>query len=74
MLIVSSLHWFNLFVHILCKEIHIWSELSCEEEVVSEMSYAERKRYGETILNMLEDSLETPVFYSAFLFGNKIIA
>lgn len=37
------------------------------------MSYAERKRYGETILNMLEDSLETPVFYSAFLFGNKII-
>lgn len=37
------------------------------------MSYAERKRYGEMMLNMLDDSLVTPTLYSAFLSVNKKI-
>ena len=71
MLAASSLHWFNPFVYILRKEVYIWSELSCDEEVVVDMSYAERKRYGEMILNMLEDSFTELTSYSAFLSGNK---
>lgn len=67
---VSSIHWFNPLVHILRKDIHIWSELSCDEEVVRNMSHAERKRYGETILNVLEASSEMPVTFSASLSGN----
>lgn len=63
----SALHWFNPFVHILQKEIHMWSELSCDEEVVKEMSYAERKRYGETILNVMAGSRGIPVRFCASL-------
>lgn len=66
----SSIHWFNPLVHALRKDIHVWSELSCDEEVVRNMSHAERKRYGETIINMLEASSGMPIGFSASLSGN----
>ena len=66
----SALHWFNPLVHILRKDIHIWSELSCDEEVVKEMSYAERKRYGETILSVMTGSRNLPVQFCASLSGD----
>ncbi|MFC7679973.1 M56 family metallopeptidase [Paenibacillus sp. GCM10028914] len=67
---ISCLHWFNPLVHLLRKDIHIWSELSCDEEVVKSMSYAERKRYGETILNVMIGTRELPVKFAASLSGN----
>ncbi|MEF3306274.1 M56 family metallopeptidase [Paenibacillus sp. GYB003] len=69
-LAASSLHWFNPFVHVLRKDIHTWSELSCDEEVVKNMSYAERKRYGETILNVMIGSRGIPVRFCASLSGD----
>ena len=66
----SSLHWFNPLVHLLRKDIHTWSELSCDEEVVAAMSYAERKRYGETILNVMAGSQRIPVQFCAPLSGD----
>ncbi|MEJ8547447.1 M56 family metallopeptidase [Brevibacillus borstelensis] len=66
-LAASALHWFNPFVHVLRKDIHTWSELSCDEEVVKEMSYAERKRYGETILNVMTGSRSIPTRFCASL-------
>ncbi|PAD71484.1 M56 family metallopeptidase [Paenibacillus campinasensis] len=66
----SALHWFNPFIHILRKDIHTWSELSCDEEVVSEMSHAERKRYGETILNVMAGTRHLPVRFCASLSGD----
>lgn len=62
-LVVISLHWFNPLAYVLRKHIHIWSEFSCDEKVVVKMTRAERKRYGETILNMLEN---TPAIRSSF--------
>ncbi|MBT2765956.1 M56 family metallopeptidase [Paenibacillus sp. ISL-20] len=66
----SAIHWFNPLVHILRKDIHIWSELSCDEEVVKEMSYPERKRYGETILSVMAGSRNLPVQFCASLSGD----
>lgn len=54
MLIATILHWYNPLVYLLQKEMHVWCELSCDEEVVMKMSHIERKKYGETILNMIE--------------------
>jgi len=69
-LAASSLHWFNPFVHLLRKDIHTWSELSCDEEVVAAMTYAERRRYGETILNVMAGSKkQLPVQFCASLSG-----
>lgn len=67
---VSTLHWFNPFVHLLRKDIHIWSELSCDEEVVKEMSYTERKTYGITILNVMIGSEGLPVKFCSSLSGD----
>ncbi len=66
----SALHWFNPLVHILRKDIHVWGELSCDEEVVKEMSHAERKRYGETILSVMAGSRNLPVQFCASLSGD----
>jgi beta-lactamase regulating signal transducer with metallopeptidase domain len=68
-LAASAVHWFNPLVHMLRKDIHTWSELACDEEVVKRMSYAERKRYGETILNVMAGSRHLPVQFCASLSG-----
>lgn len=73
MLVVNALHWFNPLVYNLRNQVQTWSELACDEEVVTDMSRIERKRYGEMILNMLEESNNTPILYGAFLSGNKNI-
>ncbi|GAB6930823.1 hypothetical protein JCM10914A_48060 [Paenibacillus sp. JCM 10914] len=67
---VSALHWFNPLVHTVRKEVHTWGELSCDEDVVKEMSHAERKRYGETILNVMAGSRNLPVQFCASLSGD----
>ncbi|WP_422660966.1 M56 family metallopeptidase [Paenibacillus sp. EC2-1] len=69
-LVVSCLHWFNPLVHLLRKDIHFWSEIACDEEVVRGMTYAERKRYGETILNVMIGTRDLPVRFAASLSGN----
>lgn len=67
---IGILHWFNPFVHLLRKDIFTWSELSCDEEVVKEMAYAYRKRYGQTILNVMIGTRELPVKFCASLSGD----
>lgn len=69
-LVAGVLHWFNPFVHLLRKDIHVWSELSCDEVVVKDMFFDERKRYGETILNVMIGSRELPVRFCASLSGD----
>lgn len=69
-LVISALHWFNPLVHLLRKDIHAWSELSCDEEVVKEMTYAQRKRYGDTILNVMIGARGLPVRFCASLSGD----
>lgn len=63
----SALHWFNPLVHLLRQDLHTWSELSCDEEVVKGMNHAERKRYGETILSAAAGSRGLPVRYCVSL-------
>lgn len=52
-LMVNAIHWFNPVAYRLTKNIDSFCELSCDEQVVSDMSMEERKFYGETILNVL---------------------
>lgn len=66
-LAANAVHWFNPLIYILRKDIHIWSELSCDEEVVKNMSSAERKRYAETILSVMIGSKELPVQFCSSL-------
>lgn len=52
-LAANAIHWFNPAVYQLTKNIDIFCELSCDEQVVSDMNMEERRFYGETILNVL---------------------
>lgn len=54
MTIATILHWYNPFIYVLQKEINKWSEFSCDEDVAMKMSHVERKKYGKTILNMMQ--------------------
>ncbi|MCM3131383.1 peptidase M56 [Paenibacillus polysaccharolyticus] len=68
-LTVSALHWFNPLVHLLRQEIHTWSEFSCDAKVVQKMSIEDRKRYGETILNVTAGARSVPVQFCSSLSG-----
>ncbi len=66
---VSALHWFNPLIHMIRRDIHTWSELACDEDVVKEMSYEERRRYGETILNVMAGTKKMPAQFCSSLSG-----
>lgn len=53
MFVANAIHWFNPAVYRLTKNIDTFCELSCDEQVVSDMNMKERQFYGETILNVL---------------------
>src|SRR5690625_3801726 len=59
MLLASILHWYNPLIHVLRKEINKWCELSCDEDVVMEMSHADRKS---TRLNSSHVAISYAVF------------
>lgn len=66
---VSALHWFNPLIHMIRRDIHTWSELACDEDVVKEMSHEERRRYGETILNVMAGTKKMPAQFCSSLSG-----
>ncbi|WP_405131768.1 M56 family metallopeptidase [Paenibacillus sp. FSL H8-0317] len=66
---VSALHWFNPLIHTIRRDIHTWSELACDEDVVKEMSHEERRRYGETILNVMAGTKKMPAQFCSSLSG-----
>lgn len=66
---VSALHWFNPLIHMIRRDIHTWSELACDEDVVKEMSHEERRQYGETILNVMAGTKNMPAQFCSSLSG-----
>ncbi|NQX44286.1 peptidase M56 [Paenibacillus tritici] len=70
LLLVRTLHWYNPLVHTVRTGLHTWSELTCDQEVVQDMSHAERKRYGGTILNVMAGSKGLPEQFCASLSGD----
>lgn len=70
LLFVRTLHWYNPLVHKVRHELHTWSELTCDQEVVQEMSHADRKRYGGTILNVMAGPASQPGAFYASLSGD----
>ncbi|TDQ36605.1 M56 family metallopeptidase [Aureibacillus halotolerans] len=69
-LFANAIHWFNPLAYLLRKEIHVWSEFACDEEVVKEMSHAQRIRYGETLLHVIAGRTNAPSQFCATLSGD----
>lgn len=54
LIIITSLHWFNPFVYALFKKIRQEMELATDEIALSKMNQDEKKRYGLTLINLLQ--------------------
>lgn len=54
-IISISLNWFNPLVYMLNNTMDRWCEISCDELVVSNRSYDERKIYGNLLLKTIEN-------------------
>ena len=52
---VTSLHWFNPLMPVFRREMARRCELSCDEAAAGDLSPAERRRYGETLLSLAAD-------------------
>lgn len=53
--LTACIHFFNPVSHVVCREVSRCCELACDEAVVNNMTPAERKAYGSTLLNALEN-------------------
>lgn len=53
-LTIITINWFNPIVYLMSNIFEKWCEISCDEIVAENMSYSERKEYGETVLNIIE--------------------
>ncbi|NRT72723.1 M56 family metallopeptidase [Clostridium beijerinckii] len=71
---VSSIYWFNPLVYVLNKYINIECELSCDEKVLHECDFNERRIYVLTLLNSLKQG-QANINYTklATELGNKEI-
>lgn len=55
-LIISVIYWFNPLVYLLNRMLDDWCEISCDEIVVKNMTYSERKKYGQAILDVIKNT------------------
>ena len=50
----KTIHWFNPFIYLMCKEAVIDMELSCDEAVIHTGNYDMKKAYAETLFSTLD--------------------
>lgn len=53
LLFINAVHWFNPLAYVIRRDIDRFRELSCDESVVLPMDHEERRRYCESLLNVL---------------------
>jgi beta-lactamase regulating signal transducer with metallopeptidase domain len=70
-LICASIHWFNPFVHLLCANIQLESEASCDEKVLQNADIKRRLFYGELIIGMIGEKNSAQTDLSTFFYTGK---
>ncbi len=71
--IANALHWFNPFVYIMQREAVVDMELSCDEKVIQQTTYAVRKAYTETLLSTFNKQHKKGNFLTTQFYGGKKI-
>lgn len=73
-LLVTAIHWFNPVVYIMAKAIAVQCEISCDELLVQETSFQNRKQYSETIIMVARNGTKFQTALSTgFYTGGKVI-
>ena len=71
--IANALHWFNPLVYIMQREAVVDMELSCDEKVIQQTTYAVRKAYTETLLSTFNKQHKKGTFLTTQFYGGKKI-
>jgi hypothetical protein len=68
--IVNAVHWFNPIIYLLRHESNVDLELSCDDEVIKETIFDERKAYSETILACINHQKKQQSALTTYFFGS----
>lgn len=72
LLFINAVHWFNPLAYVIRRDIDRFREMSCDESVVLKMDLEERRRYCESLLNVLFHVADrNGPFVSAFSSGRR---
>ena len=67
------MHWFNPLIWVMQKQAAVDVELSCDEQVIQDFGYAQRKAYTEALLSMLHKQSVKKIALSTNFYGGKQI-
>lgn len=70
--LATAVHWFNPIVHLMLKVAGEDLELSCDEEVVKEMSRDQRITYSKTLIGAISRG-RSPIYTTNFSGGGEMI-
>ena len=69
----NAVHWFNPFIYMMQREAVVDMELSCDERVIQNTSYAVRKAYTETLFSTFSRQHKKGTFLTTQFYGGKTI-
>ena len=69
----NALHWFNPFIYMMQREAVVDMELSCDEKVIRQTSYAVRKAYTEALLSTFSKQRKKETFLTTQFYGGEKI-
>lgn len=72
--VASAFNWFNPFIYLMAKEISVQCELSCDEEVVKEADYIQKKNYSMVLISAIKGQHNMGSFFVTNLYQSKDIA
>lgn len=72
-LAATALHWFNPIIYLMQKEAVVDMELSCDECVIQDMAYNDRKAYTETLFSTLHKQYRKKNILSTQFYGGTNI-
>ena len=71
LIVANAVHWFNPVIYLMFHEAGGDLELSCDDAVTNEMSFAERKAYTETILASIQRQRMGKTDLSTYFYGGQ---
>lgn len=70
-LTATTLHWFNPVVYLMSKAASIQCEISCDELVLQDADFQQRRQYGETIIGIVRNGMKIRTAFSTNFYGGK---
>lgn len=71
LLVANGVHWYNPIVWLMCREANADLEQSCDDAVLQDAAYMDRKLYTMTILNGISEQVRHENSLSTYFYGGK---